>query len=220
MCPMWQRWHHGSSGEMAVLEMPATRWLIFLQFHPDHLGAGGTLTATNLNLVSAGVREMSEQEYFVYVGIMFALSFYPKIPTHDLFSSTSTLRRSDFLVLPDLSVYMAYSRFKDITTHLTFITVEEHQIAGDNDVFWKVQPLVDAFNHCRRENFSPGAKVVVDESIFEWKGKDQRFGNDGCPHVTKIIRKPKGVGMEAKNLACCTTGIMVAMELMGPKEEM
>ena len=59
---------------------------------------------TNLNLVSAGAREMSDQEYFVYVdvGVMFTLSFYPKILTHDLFSNTSTLGRSDFLVLPGL----------------------------------------------------------------------------------------------------------------------
>jgi len=43
---------------------------------------------------------------------------------------------------------------------------------------------------------------------------------DGCPHVTKIARKPKGVGMEVKNLADVDTGIMLQMEVMAPKEEM
>ena len=56
--------------------------------------------------------------------------------------------------------------------------------------------------------------------MFEWKGKDQRFGIDGCPHVTKIIRKPKGVDMKVKNMADCDSGFMVSMEVMAPKEEM
>ena len=40
------------------------------------------------------------------------------------------------------------------------------------------------------------------------------------PHVTKIIRKPKGVGMEIKNLADCDSGVMMALEMMAPKDEM
>ena len=43
-----------------------------------------------------------------------------------------------------------------------------------------------------------GVKLVVDESMSEWKGKDSRFGADGCPHVTKIMRKPKITDMEVK----------------------
>ena len=39
--------------------------IYFLHFHPDHLSAGGTLTATNFKLVSSGCREMTRQEYFV-----------------------------------------------------------------------------------------------------------------------------------------------------------
>ena len=61
---------------------------------------------------------------------------------------------------------------------------------------------------------------MADESISEWRGKDQRHGKDGCPHVTKIVRKPKGVGMEIKNLADCDSGIMMVLEIVGPKTEM
>ena len=148
------------------------------------------------------------------------MSFYPKFETRDLFSATSTMRRSNFLAVTDLSEYMALSCYNDITNHLTFITEDQHRMLGSTDAFWKVQPLVDSFNYFRRDNFSPGAKLVVDESMFEWKGKDQRFGVDGCPHVTKIIRKPKGVDMEVKNMVDCDSGIMVSMEVMTPKEEM
>lgn len=207
------KWRDGLDNERSPLAY-------FLKFHPDHLGAGGTLNATNSNLLAAGCREMTRQEYFVYCGIIYAMSFYPKFTVRELFSLTAEIRRSTFIEIPDLSKYMAFSRYNDITNNLAFITNQQHLSMGNTEAFWQVQPLVDAFNYCRQEVYSPGAKVVVDESIFEWKGKDQRYGIDGCPHVTKIIRKPKGVGMEAKNLACCDTGIMLAMEMMAPKEEM
>ena len=62
--------------------------------------------------------------------------------------------------------------------------------------------------------------MVADESMSEWRGKDSRWGLKGCPHVTKIARKPKSTGMEVKNLADCDSGIMMALEIVAPKEEM
>lgn len=53
-----------------------------------------------------------------------------------------------------------------------------------------------------------------------WRGHDQRHGEAGCPHVTKIIRKPNGVGMEIKNLCDVDSGVMLVLEIVGPKEEM
>ena len=192
----------------------------FMHFHPDHLGAAGTLHATNQNLEDNNLRPMTRQEFYVYVGITFVLAFYPKFSTTALFSQTASVRRSRFILLPDVSQYMSFARFKALTRYMAFISPAQHDITGNDDAFWQVQPLIDAFNYNRRENFSPGSKLVVDESMSEWKGKDQRFGKDGCPHVTKIIRKPKGVGMELKNLADCDTGILMALEIMGPKTEM
>jgi hypothetical protein len=34
-----------------------------------------------------------------------------------------------------------------------------------------------------------------------WRGKDGNFCSNGMPHVTKIARKPKGVGAELKDAA-------------------
>ena len=62
--------------------------------------------------------------------------------------------------------------------------------------------------------------MVADEIMSEWRGKDSRWGLKGCPHVTKIARKPKSTGMEVKNLADCDSGIMMALEIVAPKEEM
>ena len=53
-----------------------------------------------------------------------------------------------------------------------------------------------------------------------WRGADGAYIVDGMPHVTKIIRKPEGVGCEMKATADGTTGIMMRLELQEGKERM
>ena len=42
----------------------------------------------------------------------------------------------------------------------------------------------------------------------------------GLPHMTKIARKPKGVGAEIKTMACGETRIMLALEIQEGKTAM
>lgn len=42
----------------------------------------------------------------------------------------------------------------------------------------------------------------------------------GLPHATKIIRKPKPVGLEIKDVACGETRIILRMEMVVRKEVM
>ena len=189
----------------------------FLHMYPSsHLEQ--TIEVTNSNLEKAGVQTMlTRQEYFVLLGLVYACSFYPKFSVDDLFSKSAPARKSEFISIPNLSKYMSLNRFKTLKKHLAFAPESSR---SDDVAFWGIQPLIDAFNDVRSRAFSPGYKLVGDESMSVWKGKDQRHGDTGCPHVTKIIRKPKGVGMEIKNLACCDSTIMVALEIVAPKAEM
>ena len=59
---------------------------------------------------------------------------------------------------------------------------------------------MDAFNECRETNLVPGSENVIDESMGKWI---LVFDNtpEGIPKLTKIIRKPEGVGVEYKVLA-------------------
>ncbi|KAL5502949.1 hypothetical protein EMCRGX_G009811 [Ephydatia muelleri] len=70
-----------------------------------------------------------------------------------------------------------------------------------NDKWSSVRRLIDAFNLRRAEVFYPSWQICVDESISAWRGKDGNFCSDGLPHVSKIDRKPKGVGTELKDAA-------------------
>ena len=40
------------------------------------------------------------------------------------------------------------------------------------------------------------------------------------PHVTKIARKPKGVGAELKDAACAVTQVIISLEIHEAKEAM
>ena len=52
------------------------------------------------------------------------------------------------------------------------------------------------------------------------RGKDGNYCSDGMPHVTKIARKPKGVGAELKDAACAVTRVIIALEIQEGKDAM
>ena len=56
--------------------------------------------------------------------------------------------------------------------------------------------------------------------MSSWRGKDGDFCSDGMPHVTRIDRKPKGVGCEIKNCADADTKVMLQLEVLEGAEIM
>jgi hypothetical protein len=53
-----------------------------------------------------------------------------------------------------------------------------------------------------------------------WEGAELAHNLFGMPHVTKIARKPKGVGTEFKCAADCESGIMLFLEIQEGKSRM
>ena len=47
-----------------------------------------------------------------------------------------------------------------------------------------------------------------------WYGIDSEFAVDAMPHKTKIIRKPRGVGAEAKAICDGQSGVMLRLDFM------
>jgi hypothetical protein len=194
----------------------------FLHFFPLSV-IDRTISLTNAKLRRRGFAQLrgsggGRQELLQFIGLMMALALHPKKSQQECFATDS---EHEFNPSPNLSRWMTIGRFSHLlscTTHATKpATDQERQEQG---AFWAVQPLVDAFNEQRRRLFRSGKKCCADESIFAWRGKDQRHSQNGCPHCAKILRKPESVGMEVKNMCCCTTGIMMAMELVAGKTEM
>ncbi len=78
----------------------------------------------------------------------------------------------------------------------------------------EIRLILDGFNTCRASGISPGCHITVDESMSAWKGADATFVAEGEPHVTKIKRKPEGVGAELKCAADGDSGIMLRLDVM------
>ena len=66
----------------------------------------------------------------------------------------------------------------------------------------------------------PGTALTIDEIMSAWYGLDGAYAVEGLPHVTKIARKPEGVGCEMKALCDGSTKCMLAVEIQEGKEVM
>lgn len=80
--------------------------------------------------------------------------------------------------------------------------------------------FIKHINEARAQGYYPSWSIVVDESMSAWRGKDGNFCSDGLPHVTKIDRKPKGVGAELKDAADSATNIIISLEYQLSSEKM
>jgi len=83
-----------------------------------------------------------------------------------------------------------------------------------------VRGFVEAFNDRRAQVVKPGGTLTVDECMVPWEGTDFKWSAEGMPHVTKIARKPKGVGAELKSCADGQSGIMLRLEIQEGAEAM
>lgn len=77
---------------------------------------------------------------------------------------------------------------------------------------------MNGFNANRERTIDPGCHITVDESMSSWRGADSTYVAEGEPHVTKIIRKPEGVGAELKTAADGDSGIMIRLDVMEGKD--
>ena len=155
-------------------------------------------------------------------------------PTNEVLVQRRQRRTSLAELLHIIAAMIMMSRYSglcsdEVWEHIPFIKQRRYHTVlnalvfppreNDTSTFHEVNGFIDAFNKRRERGFTPGGCLCADECMCEWQGKDQRF-IDGCPHITKIIRKPKSVGIEIKAVCDVLTGICVSIELMAGKDEM
>lgn len=208
------RQNHQARLKLHGTNQPVTELEYFKTFFPVFF-IDQILTATNRNLRASGKGEMSTDEFWKFVGVIISLAVKTD-PLEVLFKrspSTSILR-----VSPNLSQFMSLGRYLHICQALAFGGTRPS--ADKTEAFWEVQPLVDAFNKCRRDHFEPGSKLCVDESRFSWRGRDQDIADGGAPFVSHEKRKPDNLAIEVKNVADVETGILLQLEFVSNKYEM
>lgn len=85
------------------------------------------------------------------------------------------------------------------------------------DPWYPIRPMIDLFNNCRGKILTPGTHLVVDEIMSAWNGKELKNAVEGMPQVSKIQRKPEGIGAEMKALCDSDTGIIMGLDIMEGK---
>jgi hypothetical protein len=117
---------------------------------------------------------------------------------------------------PNLKQYtkMSFDRFKALKSffHLGFT---DPSTVDKSDPWWEIRSLVDAFNENRKAKVAASVYKVMDESMSSFRPQTSKTGN--LPHLSFILRKPKPLGTEFKNMVCGATRMMLALEIQEGK---
>ena len=173
------------------------------------------IARTNSELEKHSQRPMTKQEFFKFIGILYCMGDlkladrreYWSIPTPD-----------DLFMPPNVGRFgIGQTRFETILRYLRF--------GDDTDDPWThPRALINAFNENRIETCQPSWRLCVDEKMSAYRPRKGAWCDDSIPHLTKIIRKPEGVGTELKDVTDGATRVTMGLELqegklaMGTKE--
>lgn len=91
------------------------------------------------------------------IGLILLMPLYSTWSQEDLFTPASHRRRG-FSPLSDLSKYMTLRRFKHLKRHVTFCDQPPASLPATETApaFWRIQPLIDAFNQNGKDGFVAG----------------------------------------------------------------
>jgi hypothetical protein len=109
---------------------------------------------------------------------------------------------------------MSFDRFKAIKSfyHLCFV---DPSTVDKSDPWWEIRFMVNAFNKNRNTKVAASVYKVMDESMSSFRPQTSKTGN--LPHISYIMRKPKPLGTEFKNMVCGATRMMLALEIQEGK---
>eukprot|EP00731_Ephydatia_muelleri_P007170 Em0003g1418a len=189
--------------EVAEFRTALDCWTIMFLFQ-FFFGGDGVLRWTNESLPH-NIHPFTEYEFLQCMGILLGSSLAGRSNIKDLWNVKSSCFSQPLDLLRRFG--LSHDRFLYWKKYLKLWppTVNEHT--------WDaVRGLISAFNTTRMQNVKPGTEVVMDESMGKWIPMFEGTP-EGVPHLTKIIRKPCGVGIEYNDVADVNTGIILFLEI-------
>ena len=169
---------------------------------------------TNARLAEMKQKPLSKCEYFRFWELILAISIGSEKNRRNYWMEELDDESGRICQPPafDTRFGMGIRRFEDILRCLSF------RDEDCNDPWSPIRPFMDALNNRRQQVINPSHMIVEDELMSSWISRKQDRTADGIPHLTKIIRKPKGVGTEIKCAADGLVGIMLCTEICEGKE--
>lgn len=161
-------------------------------------------------------REITKGELLKYFGIRLAMSL-----DRNIGGVESCFREKDQLHsifrAPDFGnrFLMSLNRFSVIDSCCRLDHYIDNQVGEDR--YRPIRRFLNAMNERKVDILVPGRTIVVDECMCSWRGYESYLEHLGAVHVTKIIRKPKSVGIEVKASADGETGMLLLLEIQEGK---
>eukprot|EP01031_Cornospumella_fuschlensis_P026833 gene26833-32426_t len=182
----------------------------------------GTIDSTLLNMESDRERlqamksskplyPFNKERYFKFLGITLSMALNPLRGGIDAYFSKNNSTSGEFVLELGGNYAEKYGmglhEYKNIRQYFQLSLYTAADLLKNQ---WLcIDPFADAFNENRVNTVAPGRGICVDELMSSWEGLEGKYIIGGMPHVTKIARKPKGVGAELKCAADIQTGIML-----------
>ena len=112
---------------------------------------------------------------------------------------------------------MSKDRFDAIRKVFPF-AFYDYEAEKQGDPWHPIGLLVKGYNENRHYSVAASVKKIMDECMSNWKPRTSALG--GLPFLSFILRKPKPLGTEFKNSACCFSKIGLRVEVQRGEKPM
>ena len=150
-------------------------------------------------LKSTKIKEFTEREFMQGLGI-FIYAGAAEFGGADKLWAQPKKQNLPKVIVRQLVTCMSKARFNDFKKFLP----SAFEGTDQDDAWNNIMGLVDGFNKNRQRNVAASFYKVLDESMCSFKPRSTQFG--GLPHISSIMRKPRGIGTEFKTVCDSATG--------------
>ena len=169
------------------------------------------VTNTNVQLKAAQAQELTEREFLILIGLVYAMAVFD-LGDRRLYWSVDSI--GGVVPAPNFGRWgMGVNRFEKILSHLRIASDAE----AAKDPWAHARQLIDHFNSHRSQQVRPSWRLCVDEKISAFRPRKGPYFSDAIPHLTKIVRKPEGVGTELRDCTDGSSRVTLSLEIQEGK---
>lgn len=153
--------------------------------------------------------DITVYEFLIFLGLLLDATGYGESATSLWDTEAQRSRQQSNKPAPDFGRFMLKLRFNQIRkyAHYGFADL----VAAERDPWEMFRPAVRAFNANRLRTVNVSGIIVGDESMSSWKPQSSAYG--GLPNISFVIRKPRPLGTELKDIVDGQHRIMLFLEL-------
>ena len=157
--------------------------------------------------------EVSEREYFVFIGILLLAAVQGTGGVEGLYNRKET---QGLIEKKQASEYMTKTRFKFIKSYwCRQFELNMSDEEKTRNKWW----LDHGFNENRSKTVAASRVLTLDESMSAFRPQTEKSGN--LPNISYIMRKPENLGTELKAVSSTScNGPMIYLEVQEGKEGM